>query len=245
MNDGFKKENRRRSVMIERLPTDRVTETAAEKDHPEHNVEQANTDLAPEQLTPDPVSQSSAHESPSALEPISRRQLLSLVGTGGAAVAATVLLAACSMGGDSSTATGSSSASSGSGSSSSTSATSAPATQAPQGAATSASTSSKGPVLAQASSIPVNSARTFPIAGQQNPGVLVHLTNGSFVAYDTTCTHQQCEVKYNVQSHMLECPCHAAVFDPAKNAAVISGPAPTPLTAINVTVNSDGTITEA
>jgi Rieske Fe-S protein len=242
VDDGFKKENRRRSVMIERLPTDRIIETTAEKDHLEHNVEQANTNLAPEQPAPDTVSQFSAHERPSALEPISRRQLLSLVGTGGAAVAATALLAACSMGGDSGTAP-SSSTSSGSGSS--TSASSAPATQAPQGAATSASTNSNAAVLAKAADVPANSAMTFPIAGQQNPGVLVHLPSGSFVAYDSTCTHEQCEVKYNAQSHMLECPCHNAVFDPAKGAAVVSGPAPTPLAAIKVMVNSDGTITKA
>jgi Rieske Fe-S protein len=243
MNGCFEQENRRRSVMIEHLPTDdKIIETAAEKDHPEQSVEQTSSDLAP-----DLVGQSSANERPSLVEqwdadkqqPMSRRQLLSLIGTGGGAVAATALLAACSMGGDSSTASGSSS------SSSSTAATSAPATQAPQGAATSASTSHSGTVLAQSADVPANSAKTFPIAGQQNPGVLIHLPNNSFVAYDTTCTHQQCEVKYNAQSHMLECPCHAAVFDPAKGAAVVSGPAPTPLTSIKVMVNSDGTITKA
>jgi Rieske Fe-S protein len=242
--------------MIERLSTDRITETAAEKDHLEHSVEQTRTGLAPEQLSPinapDQTDLSSANRPLSAVEqwdadkqqPMSRRQLLSLVGTGGAAIAATALLAACSIGGDSTTAS-SSTGSSSSGGSSSTSAPSAPATQAPQGAATSASTSSNGPVLAQASSIPVNSAKTFSIDGQKNPGILVHLSDNSFVAYDTTCTHEQCPVDYNANTHMLVCPCHDAIFDPAKQAAVVSGPANTPLTSIKVMVNSDGTITKA
>ena len=163
---------------------------------------------------------------------MSRRHLLTLVTVGGGVVAASALLAAC--GGDQTGtySSGSTTASQGT--------TQAAATQAP--AATQAS-KPMGTLIAHAGDVPVNSAKTFALVNQKNPGVLVHLSDQKFVAFDSTCTHEQCSVAYNANSKLLECPCHGAAFDPAKNAAVVQGPAQTPLTPVNITVNSDGSIT--
>jgi cytochrome b6-f complex iron-sulfur subunit len=94
-----------------------------------------------------------------------------------------------------------------------------------------ASSSDKAAIAAE-SDVATGSAVTFKDAGK--PAVLVHLNNGDFVAYSAVCTHQGCTVAY--KNGQLACPCHGSVFDPAKGAEVVAGPAPKPLTEIPVKV---------
>jgi len=163
---------------------------------------------------------------------MSRRHLLTLIKTGSGVAATAALLAACSLGGSSTTTDGST-------------ATATQEVQVPTAAQAAQGTTQGGKVLAHAADVPVNSAQTFPIANQKNPGVLIHLSDQNFVAFDSTCTHDRCEVSYDPGSKLLECPCHGAAFDPAKKAAVMQGPAQVPLTPIKITVNGDGVITLA
>lgn len=117
------------------------------------------------------------------------------------------------------------------------------ASGATQGGGTSAGASATGSnVIAKVSDVPVNSAATFTIPSTGDPGVVVHLANGQFVAFDAVCTHAGCPVQYDPQSKDLYCPCHGAAFDPANQAAVLQGPTDTPLTAVPVTVRSNGDI---
>jgi len=127
-----------------------------------------------------------------------------------------------------------------SGSSSTGSSTpSAPST----GTATATATSSS-PAIARVNAVQNNSAVNFTLASNGDPGILVRLNNGQFVAYDAVCTHAGCPVDYDPSSQLLVCPCHGAAFDPAKSAAVVQGPAATPLTSVPVHINnSTGAIT--
>jgi len=90
--------------------------------------------------------------------------------------------------------------------------------------------------IANESDVPTGSAVEFEDSG--NPAVLVHLEGGEFVAYSAVCTHQGCTVAYEKDTNRLACPCHGSVFDPAKGAEVLGGPAPRSLPEIPVQVQN-------
>ncbi|HEV2405840.1 MAG TPA: TQO small subunit DoxD [Ktedonobacterales bacterium] len=114
------------------------------------------------------------------------------------------------------------------------------------GAGATGGATATGNAIAQASQVGTNNSASFTIPSNGDPGVLVHLSNGKFVAFDATCTHQGCPVNYDPSSQLLLCPCHGAAFDPAQGAAVVQGPAPTPLAPVAINVdNSTGAITLA
>lgn len=100
-----------------------------------------------------------------------------------------------------------------------------------------------GQTIAPVSAVPVNSSVSFIIASSQDSAVLIHLPNGNFVAYDATCTHAGCPVAYKPDTHTLVCPCHGSQFDPARNGAMLQGPAIAPLSPLGIQIdNSTGAI---
>lgn len=71
------------------------------------------------------------------------------------------------------------------------------------------------------------------VSKARTPAVLFKTKTGVF-AYSAVCTHEGCTVQYNSASKHLQCGCHGAVFDPANDAKVLSGPTNTPLAKIKV-----------
>ncbi len=97
----------------------------------------------------------------------------------------------------------------------------------------------RGQAIAKESEVAPNTAFPFTDADTGRPGVLVRLENGDLAAYSAVCTHQACTVGYQPETQKLACPCHGSVFDPARGAAVETGPATSPLPEVEIEVRED------
>jgi thiosulfate dehydrogenase [quinone] large subunit len=117
----------------------------------------------------------------------------------------------------------------------------AAATPAPAGSPATAT------AIANVSDLVSTSAIGFTLPSSGDPGGLIKLSDGTFVAYDLVCTHEGCTVSnYDSLAQLLQCPCHGAQFDAAHDARVVSGPAPSPLTKVPLRIDSKtGAITIA
>ena len=119
---------------------------------------------------------------------------------------------------------------------------------APAGAVEGASTASeeadrvaqieRGALIVREADVAPGAAVEFTDEETTQQAILVHLESGEFRAYSVICTHRGCTVNYSSSSGELACPCHGSVFDPAKGAAVIEGPAKRPLLEIPVEVRN-------
>ncbi len=93
-----------------------------------------------------------------------------------------------------------------------------------------------GKAVASLDSVPVGGAIGFTAPGGF-PAVLLRPSQDRVVAYSRVCTHAGCLVQFDQQADVLICPCHGAEFDPTRGAAVLAGPAPSPLRSIPVAID--------
>ena len=88
--------------------------------------------------------------------------------------------------------------------------------------------------------VPTSAPSSLP-AG--DPAAIVKLKNGTYAAFDLTCTHQGCRVGWDSKDGVLLCPCHGAAFDPENHAAVLGGPTDQPLLELPLVIDkAAGTI---
>lgn len=98
------------------------------------------------------------------------------------------------------------------------------------------------------SSNPANLVQLIKLEeGELKPPTKLKLTDKGFVAYSAICTHLGCTVSWvrdqkSPEASYTECFCHNSIFDPAKGAKVMGGPAPIPLAQIGIKVAGDGSI---
>jgi serine/threonine protein kinase/Rieske Fe-S protein len=106
-----------------------------------------------------------------------------------------------------------------------------------------ATTNPKAPVVQAVKIGSTSMAPNTSVKFNGEKDLLIRLANGNFVAYDRACTHEGVLINYDPASKTMICPAHGAIFDPAKNAKVLQGPAPTPVAPVKISVNGNGTIT--
>lgn len=87
--------------------------------------------------------------------------------------------------------------------------------------------------FATTSEVPVGSGAVFPDEGV----VVTQPTEGEFLGFSITCTHQGCPVE-SVSESGIVCPCHSSVFDVATGEPT-AGPATAPLSSIELAVDGD------
>jgi nitrite reductase/ring-hydroxylating ferredoxin subunit len=80
--------------------------------------------------------------------------------------------------------------------------------------------------------LPTGSSKT--IGYGRYPAIVINTPDG-LRAFSAVCTHFACIVKWENDQGLIYCPCHDGYFDPL-DGHVVSGPPPTPLTSIPVTV---------
>ena len=90
--------------------------------------------------------------------------------------------------------------------------------------------------------IPIGQGELVDQPGSGIPAILVRLAKDRLVAFEAICTHAKCVVGFDTDQRLIVCACHGAEFDPSRQAAVVTGPAPRPLPPLKVRVDRDGTI---
>ncbi len=117
----------------------------------------------------------------------------------------------------------------------------APTTTVPAGTGTQSPNSSLGALLGAAKDVPVGQAATFTIPKTQDPGIVLHPSSATFLAYDAVCPHAGCTVGYYAANNVMVCPCHGSQFD-VTTGAVLNGPAPRGLTKLAIAEGTDGNL---
>lgn len=83
---------------------------------------------------------------------------------------------------------------------------------------------------------PAGQGKVVPV--NDKPVIMVNTAQGGLKAFSAICTHLGCIVEWDHPRQFILCPCHDGRFN-AVNGAIISGPQPSPLPELALTVEGD------
>jgi cytochrome b6-f complex iron-sulfur subunit len=83
---------------------------------------------------------------------------------------------------------------------------------------------------------PVGQGKVVPV--NDKPVIIVNTEQGGLRAFSAICTHLGCIVEWDQSRQFVLCPCHDGRFN-AVNGSIISGPQPSPLPELALTVEGD------
>jgi len=72
------------------------------------------------------------------------------------------------------------------------------------------------------------------------PALLIRVSETEWRAFSAVCTHLNCTVQYQENTHQIWCACHNGTYD--LNGKVVSGPPPAPLEEYAVNVRGEDVV---
>ena len=85
--------------------------------------------------------------------------------------------------------------------------------------------------------VPVGGYKLFRYPTQNDPCILLRLSEQQYAAFDQRCTHLSCPVLFEAQNKRLVCPCHEGFFS-AEDGRVLAGPPKRALERLSVTAQN-------
>jgi nitrite reductase/ring-hydroxylating ferredoxin subunit len=89
--------------------------------------------------------------------------------------------------------------------------------------------------IASIAELEVGRALSFHYPTQNDPCLLIRLSQDTFLAYSSQCTHLMCPVRPELEHNRLHCPCHEGYFD-AETGRPTAGPPRRPLPRIKLLI---------
>jgi len=80
-----------------------------------------------------------------------------------------------------------------------------------------------GVAIAGLTELPIGGYKLFRYPTENDPCILLRLSEEQFVAFDQRCTHLSCPVIFQATTKQLVCPCHEGFFS-AEDGRVLAGP---------------------